>query len=785
MSYGESTAGGTEMGICFESTRQVGPFVSGYLKHGVMVRISKTIPHGSMLTIHLALPGRKRSVSTRAVAQGSVAGQQTIALANSSERERRALISLVAVAENTPDELEYKPGVLPVLIDIAAFEAEEAQAQDTPSPRPKRRPEVLAQDEVQDEIQLNVVTPIETDTQTDPALDELALERGLATLAFETTALYVRTLTELRGGGTRIRVNPTVPHGYEFSVMLPRMEELNSLVIPVTGGEVSDGCQVVQLAGLEDSVQTKLYQLMVDAFRLPGVTDSIAPDTVVTADWDAVPPVSVTAVSEPLPEAPPPVVTEPTVGAIEVADGPVALGTDDGVEGVADDGVEGATEAAPIEKEYIIREIAGTFGPMPDFGSMRFTRSWKRLEDVPTVGLWLVHFFGFLCRTTFTGLLQLNYGSKSVEMVMVEGVVENIHTTDEHFQNLLGGTLLANKVIRVQQLQQAITLAASDGLRLDKAFFQLNLVSPSDLVRGLRQMNNRLLDEALEAGSGSFRCQEWTHSPQSKGPVPVSFLHMTNHCLKGHLVQLETSDVQDRLEPLMERYPYVPDDAMDELQGMALSQKERHVIENVLNGSMVLRKAYASSALNDTQLTRLIVRVGLMGLLQFPATQQRYAVGESPEEFLTEALETLEEQHFFDRLKVHWTEHGPGIDASYQELSGAYGPAMQSQLSTLNEAELAKKVWVMIDDAYRQLCTPEGRRVARATLFDKGAITQAAEMLFQQGEMAAFRGERGEARNVFERAYDLDPQVRYTEAIETHCAGYENALPKVDDLLAP
>lgn len=223
---------------------------------------------------------------------------------------------------------------------------------------------------------------------------------------------------------------------------------------------------------------------------------------------------------------------------------------------------------------------------------------------------------------------------------------------------------------------------------------------------------------------------------------------------------------------------------MEQVGSLGLGQKEQHVVENVLNGSMVLRKAYASSALNDTQLSRLIARLGLMGFLQFPATQQQYAVGESPVEFLTEALELLEEQHEFDRLKVHWTEHGPGIEEAYQELSEAYGPEMQAQLSTLKEAELAQKVWRMIEDAYERLRTVHGRRGTRLVLFGTKAVEQAADTLFQQGEMAAFRGERAEARNVFERAFDLDPQPRYTDAIETHCTAYENALPKVDDMLA-
>jgi len=62
-------------------------------------------------------------------------------------------------------------------------------------------------------------------------------------------------------------------------------------------------------------------------------------------------------------------------------------------------------------------------------------------------------------------------------------------------------------------------------------------------------------------------------------------------------------------------------------------------------------------------------------------------------------VERLTSQHYFERLHIHWTEHGPAIESAYMELRLAYGPQTKEDAFTLKAAELADRVWFLIEEA--------------------------------------------------------------------------------------
>jgi hypothetical protein len=763
-------------GIQFTSTKQAMRFVSGFLQGGTMVVTDSVMRSGETFTLHLALPGRQRSATTMAQVRTVIGRQKSIVLAHSAEADKPLLHKFQSSAANaslTGDAED--PDAAPELLSEDDYLAREREAATDPPPTPADAPE--DEDTTPKSAEEELASMDSPSTDEPPGATTTGEQADVdARIQFESVAYVAKFLAELRGGNTPVLADAAMPVGSEFDVELLGLPNDERLTVRVAACGDDSGVKKLLLGTMVASQLDDLWLVMTAACKHPDVRNAIDPNRHPSLEW-------LHSVEEPESVPAPPVVddlapedpTDVSASSDSVDSPPLALG--DESPGPMDDP---QVEDAPLSEfpaGRVEKEVYGQFEALPIHSSIRIRRTWDTLDEVPRVGVWLIHLFGFLCRKPHTGVLQFNHGNNTVEVIIRDDMVEDVRVADQRMNEMLGGLLLSNKVIRVTQLQEAMDIVQEEGVRIDKAFFKLDMATPADIVKALRQAYIRLVEECFEAHGGTYRFQQWTQLPHQAGPIQMTLHQLTASCLRTTLCDLEVEDMDAHFEPIMECYPFIPPERLETVAQLSLSQKERHVVDHILNGSVTLSKGFAASALNASQLSRLVVSLSVIGCLEFMATQQRYAPGESPEERLATMVERLESQHYFERLHIHWTEHGPAIENAYMELRVAYGPQTKDDAHTLKAAELAERVWFLIEEAYQRLSTPDGRRRIRSDIFDESAITNAGEVLFQQGEMAAFRGERVEARTVFERAIDLDPKPDYEEALNTHCGTFETVKP--------
>jgi hypothetical protein len=770
------------MGIQFTSNKQAMRFVGGFLQGGTMVVTDAFMRSEAIFTLHLALPGRQRSVTTLAQVRTVLGRQKSIVLAPSAEEDKSLLQRFQTSAANTslPDDTGAPNEAPDLLGEDDYLECERVATTDDP---PSRPPSIDAhKDEgTTPKSGLASIHSPSTDEPPDATTSGEQVDAD-ARIQFESVAYVAKFLAELRGGNTPVMAEPAMPMGPEFDLELLGLPNDARLTIRVAACGDDSGAKKLLLGTMGASQLDELWLVMSAACKHPDVRNSIDQNRHPSLEW-------LHSVEEPESEPAPPVVhdlepedpSDELVLSDSVDSAPLALG--DEFTEPTDDGEGESAPASPSATGRVEKEVYGQFEALPNHSSIRIRRTWDSLDEVPRAGVWLVHLFGFLCRKPHTGVLQLNHGNNTVEVIIRGGTVEDVRVADPRMNEILGGLLLSSKVIRVTQLQAAMDIVQEEGVRIDKAFFKLGMATPADIVKALRQAYIRVVEECFEASGGTYRFQQWTKLPHSPGPIQMTVHQITASCLRTTLSALDPEDMEVHFEPIMERFPFIPAEWLETVAQLSLTQKERHVVDNILNGSVTLSKGFGASALNASQLSRLVVTLGVIGCLEFMATQQRYAPGESPEERLETMVERLTSQHYFERLHIHWTEHGPAIESAYMELRLAYGPQTKEDAFTLKAAELADRVWFLIEEAYQRLSTPDGRRRVRAELFDESAISNAAEVLFQQGEMAAFRAERVEARTVLERAIDLDPKPSYEEALITHCGTFETV--KTNDPMKP
>jgi hypothetical protein len=117
----------------------------------------------------------------------------------------------------------------------------------------------------------------------------------------------------------------------------------------------------------------------------------------------------------------------------------------------------------------------------------------------------------------------------------------------------------------------------------------------------------------------------------------------------------------------------------------------------------------------------------------------------------------LQSGNYFDILEIHWVCLGSEVQSAYTRIKAEFA---RERFEIMDEAqeELLERIVIRIDEAFAELEADSSRRKYRATVIEKDAIINSAEMLGRQGEMGIMRRDRPAACAAFAKAAELDPR---------------------------
>ncbi|MEW5855439.1 MAG: hypothetical protein AB2A00_42090, partial [Myxococcota bacterium] len=179
--------------------------------------------------------------------------------------------------------------------------------------------------------------------------------------------------------------------------------------------------------------------------------------------------------------------------------------------------------------------------------------------------------------------------------------------------------------------------------------------------------------------------------------------------------------------------------------------KERRLWEVVLDGTRSLSELPAVSGLPRHVTFRLLALLMAFRLVDLGG--QRRVQQEDTAATVERELDRLRAANLFDRLAAHWSDHPRLLHQRHQEVLARYAPSSRAAQAA---PQAAAAIRALVEQAYEQLKTPQGRRKARSEL---GSIdlAAAADVLIKHAELATVRQEWLVVRENMEMAVELYP----------------------------
>jgi len=359
-----------------------------------------------------------------------------------------------------------------------------------------------------------------------------------------------------------------------------------------------------------------------------------------------------------------------------------------------------------------------------------------------------------------SGRLLVRDSSGPLEVHLLGGMAIRVEVPEVPFESLIS-RWLAEQGIASLPVQEK-SRQKHPGAPLLQALFQDGQCGPQDLVAALRSIREDLLGRFALAGTGSFTWVEGT-PPRRPDPVGVDLVLFSANSLRTMTRTAYAQDLDAILSPFSGRYVFASPRMTPALLRALLQEKERTVLEQVVDGTSTLKEAISQSLLTRIQTARLFLLCTFLGLLEFREQGLPKGGIEQLERELKTELERVKGTDLFQRLGLHWTTHPRHYDEAWRKMATRYGPDSPVRGYSPKCAELAAALFDLCAEAYRTLSDPAARRSYRVDRFGPEVLRFGCDFLCKQAHISAFREEWELALETIESALDVVERPDYVE----------------------
>lgn len=355
-----------------------------------------------------------------------------------------------------------------------------------------------------------------------------------------------------------------------------------------------------------------------------------------------------------------------------------------------------------------------------------------------------------------TGLLTVTYPDGTSRYgYWLRGGPVGWRTEPMKEDEVLGVLLYKAEQITAEQVKASLEIMKRDGCRQGEALVEMGVLDFATLIRVLGKQNEFVVQQVMSDRTGEWTFHVLDRLPEQFLTSPLKVVALLFRALYNQSREMRTAEINGRIEPNLDRYLSISEESNHVLTEMQLKPKEQGLIDVIQSNSWRLREVFSVSPMGRAQTSALLWCLDELALLDM-----------ADQEDVSRTMARIEEQigrkkkqlrgNFFDILELHWVCMRSEVQDAYNRMKKQYDVDRFSQL-TADQEETLDKIHARLDEAFATLESDSSRRRYRGEVVEKDAITNSAEMLGKQGEMAIMRRDRAAACGAFAKAAELVP----------------------------
>lgn len=365
------------------------------------------------------------------------------------------------------------------------------------------------------------------------------------------------------------------------------------------------------------------------------------------------------------------------------------------------------------------------------------------------------------CRQA-TGTLVIRNSEQSFEAGIHAGAVSHLERQGGDLIRDAVRHLVKTKVITPEVEVKALQFSVATGKSLIQTLFDMGACAPADLVESIRVAKVSVLDSMVAIKDGSFEWRDGVKRTEKRAdPVTINLNFYLMSLMRARMRTLYIQDLEPVLAPYMGKYPVKSKRLTPPIAMMCLEEKERKVLDQIVDGATTLRNVFSMSVLSRNQTARLFIACNFLGFVDWLDTASPKGGIEELENELKKTWERIQREDHFLRLGLHWTSHPQMIEPAYRKMVERWGPNSPIRSASPVCAELSDAIMRLINESYKVLIDKKTRQEYRKRIVEDIKLKFGADFLYKQAHMALFRGEIENAKQIIESVIDILPNPEY------------------------
>lgn len=318
-------------------------------------------------------------------------------------------------------------------------------------------------------------------------------------------------------------------------------------------------------------------------------------------------------------------------------------------------------------------------------------------------------------------------------------------------------------VITEADAQNATNKAKETNKSILQILFEQGSCTPRNIVEAIKNVKQETLDSLVTIKQAQYEWTEGKAMAKTLDPVPIDLNLFLINLVRSRTRTSYYQDLEPFLKPYMGRYPVKSQRLTPQIAGIALTEKERKIFSEIVDGSAQLKEVFTLSILTKNQTARLFLACNFLGLVDYRTTPLPKGGVEALENELKLTYERILSEDHFTRLALHWTNHPDMIRPAFEKMMERWGPNADCRKQSKLCAEIADRIVKLIKESFDVLNNPTTRRDYRKELLGDAKLAFGADFLFKQAHFAKFRGEIEKAKVLIESAIDILPRNEYLD----------------------
>jgi len=396
------------------------------------------------------------------------------------------------------------------------------------------------------------------------------------------------------------------------------------------------------------------------------------------------------------------------------------------------------------------RQRQGRGIPIPDVSGLQPTLSGKMADRSLRDAM-----VSFAVENS-TGLLKLSYPDSTTRYgYWLNGGPVGWRSEPMKEDEVLGVLLFKAEQITKEQVAASLEIMKKQGCRQGEALVDMGVIDFTQLIRVLSKQAEYILQQVMSEKNGDWSFFVLSRLPEQFMPSPVPVPSLLFRALYSHAREMNMSQLDEKIQPNMDRYLSIEADATHVLAELQLTKKEKGFIDVVLSNSWRLREVFSVSPLGRGQTSAFVWALDELGLLLMNDQEDESRTKARVSDRIERKKTQLRGTHF-DVIEVHWVCMKSDISEAYKRLKAEFDLSRFPGAEPFQIEEL-ERINARLDEAFNVLEDDTTRRRYRGEVIEKDAIINSADMLGKQGEMAIMRRDRREACGAFAKAAELVP----------------------------